>query len=521
MKFRQRSIKLYIAINLLIIFAVITSISVNWYTSLKAQKETLTANYLENNYNYAKKLSLSTSDLLNHMQENINALGMITGYHGMDQRELDIWLSANKEYFNSIFITDHSGVIQTISPKKVQYNDGVIVQAGVQAKSDTFKKALKMKKPFISEPYRATSGQLIVLISSPIYTSEGNFSGVIGGTIYLESKNVLKETLNNHEYYNGSYVYVVDTNGQIIFHPKISRLNENVIENKVVQSLVAGKAGATEVTNSKGDHYLAGYAPVEQTGWGIVSQTPKEVIETPLMKLQRKMAFQSLPLLLLILVLAGILARKISQPLNELAHYSEVASTKHHCIPLNKQLHLQSSIYEIRELYHQVDNYFQLLDSRIKIDGLTGLRNRKNFDEVLSRWLMEKSPFSMIMFDIDHFKQVNDTFGHVMGDDVLKHFSFLVKDIVRDEDNCFRYGGEEFVILMKNSTIDQSFELAEAVRKKIELTPNPTGSKITVSLGVTTYNGEDIHAEKLIKQADDALYDSKKTGRNRTTKYSG
>lgn len=513
----KKGIKFQFAISLLVALTVISTIIVSWVSARTAIKEALSKEYMESNYHYAKKLSLSTTDMLNYMQQNLNAIGRIAGFQEFEYADLDTWRFANSEYFNSLFITDKEGVIQSISPMVVEFN-GNKVKAGMKIKSATIKKALKLEKPFISQPYRGTSGQLIMLVSTPIFNERGTYRGLIAGTIYLESENIIKKTLNNHEYGDGSYVYVVDRDGRIIYHPDSNRIGDLVSENQAIQQIMQGKSGSAQIVNSKGKEFFAGFAYEKKLGLGVVTQTPVSVIKEPLQDLFKKMAIQSLPLLILILLIAGVLAKNLSKPLNMLAKYSEDAINQIRTVPI-QTLKIDSNIYEVRQLYHQFKNHINLLSVQVQIDGLTGLANRKTFDSVIKEWIEKDIHFSIIFLDIDHFKKVNDTYGHLIGDDVLKYLASMIQNVSRDEDLCFRYGGEEFGILVREKNEKGAYKIAELLRTRVAETASPTGRPITISLGVCSCHTEDEEPKAIIEKADAALYHSKKDGRNRTTIY--
>lgn len=160
------------------------------------------------------------------------------------------------------------------------------------------------------------------------------------------------------------------------------------------------------------------------------------------------------------------------------------------------------------------------------VDGLTGLTNRKGFDKALADSLAAPAEPgagpSLIMVDIDHFKHVNDKYGHVFGDKVIQAVAHVLKDSVKGRDTAARYGGEEFAILLPNTPLEGAHALAEQIRTTIarcrikrhgdhELVGN-----ITVSLGVARHDGRE-SATSLISRADAALYASKQQGRNRVT----
>ncbi len=157
-------------------------------------------------------------------------------------------------------------------------------------------------------------------------------------------------------------------------------------------------------------------------------------------------------------------------------------------------------------------------------DGLTGLNNRRYFDGHLStafdRAKTTNRPLSLLIFDIDHFKQVNDVHGHDAGDEVLREFSARFSRNVRNLDMACRYGGEEFVLLMPDTDIDLACVVAERMRREIAAHPfiilgGIKQINITVSIGASSIEGPDDSREALMKRADEALYHAKRNGRNR------
>lgn len=514
----RKGIKLRFAITLLVIMTLLATIIVSWYTSTKAIKSTLTNNYLENNYKYAYKLSQSTGDLLNHMELTINGLANTLGHQEITQEHLDERRTALGGYFNSLFILDSQSVIQYISPSIVEFNHKV--QAGTKIESETINKALSLKQPFISKPYIAASGHLIMLISAPIFDQTGKYKGLIAGTIYLEnSENSFNHLLKENEKPDGSYVYVVDSTGHIIYHPDSSYINEDLTKSDVGKKILNRENGSSQIINTDGKEFFAGYVYEKYTGWGIISQTPIDVIDEPLYDLLKKMMIQSLPLLLIILIIAGVFTNTLLKPLNRLATFSEEAiNQKKGIVPIHL-LKIKSHIYEVHQLYHQLYNHFQLLNNQIQLDGLTGIANRRTFDLEIKELITQKTLFTMIMIDIDLFKKVNDTYGHLIGDDVLKYLSHMIEQHTSEGNLCFRYGGEEFGILLKDTNIEEAFIVAEQLRKMVAETISPTGKPITISIGISSFRVEDQHPEEIIKRADAALFQSKMDGRNRTTYY--
>lgn len=159
-----------------------------------------------------------------------------------------------------------------------------------------------------------------------------------------------------------------------------------------------------------------------------------------------------------------------------------------------------------------------------RTDPLTGAFNRRHFMETgaaeLNRSSRYGSTFSMIMLDIDHFKSINDTYGHDIGDKALIEAVQIINKALRTEDTLGRFGGEEFCILLPETSQKSAIKVAERIRSDIEANKIHTDKgalKFTVSCGVSQLNTTNNSLEKIIKKADNALYNSKKTGRNRTT----
>jgi diguanylate cyclase len=161
-------------------------------------------------------------------------------------------------------------------------------------------------------------------------------------------------------------------------------------------------------------------------------------------------------------------------------------------------------------------------------DPLTGVGNRRCFDVMMEKTIVESrqknSVFSLIMCDIDHFKRVNDAFGHQVGDEIIKMFSRVIESVVREGDSVIRYGGEEFAIILPLTEQDLAKSIAERIRRQFEskkLTIRETSQKIgqlTASFGVAQYRAGD-DSEMLVQRADAKLYDAKSAGRNRVAAF--
>jgi len=208
------------------------------------------------------------------------------------------------------------------------------------------------------------------------------------------------------------------------------------------------------------------------------------------------------------------------------------------CISLNSD---QANMYNVPRLqFFSVLGYqmaaslkhiqrFSMVKKEAIYDTLTNLFNRRHFEERLSaetqRAFESESNLSLIMVDIDHFKKVNDTFGHDGGDKVLREIASLLKNSVRKHDTVARYGGEEFVLLLPGAPLDPTNMVAERIRRLVENTTFDMGQTqihITISLGISNFPIHRMKSkEELVKMADLALYEAKRGGRNRVCIFKG
>ena len=175
----------------------------------------------------------------------------------------------------------------------------------------------------------------------------------------------------------------------------------------------------------------------------------------------------------------------------------------------------------ILDLQEQLLATQRLLRDQATRDGLTGLWNRAMILEILDRELArsrrENAPVGVIMADLDHFKDINDTHGHLAGDQVLRQVGQRLLNCLRPYDMVGRYGGEEFLIVLPGCTAEASVTLAERLRKCVEVEPVMEENgviPITVSLGIADWDG-DMPGKTLLRAADGALYQAKKAGRNK------
>ena len=187
------------------------------------------------------------------------------------------------------------------------------------------------------------------------------------------------------------------------------------------------------------------------------------------------------------------------------------------------QVRFGDAIYKFLSGSNIESAYHEAIHNMAIQDGMTGIHNKRFFTEFLERELAVASryghPLTLVMFDVDHFKKVNDTHGHLAGDAVLKDLAGRIRPRIRREDLFARYGGEEFACVLPSTALPGGIVFADHLRQLIEERPcefDNAQISFTISLGVTTLHRENgVDSAALIKRADDNLYAAKRGGRNR------
>ncbi|GGC57130.1 GGDEF domain-containing protein [Marinobacter halophilus] len=195
----------------------------------------------------------------------------------------------------------------------------------------------------------------------------------------------------------------------------------------------------------------------------------------------------------------------------------------HEGIPLPDDDRIANYLFVISIIVER-HSYLSGLLSQARTDRLTGINNRGHAEESLikeiGRSQRYRNPLSVILFDIDHFKSFNDTYGHDVGDLVLQEVARLAANAIRATDVIGRWGGEEFLIILSETGAESAMVVAENVRKAVESARFDFAQSVTISAGVSEFVGRDT-SQTLVKRADDALYKAKEAGRNRIFAHPG
>lgn len=188
--------------------------------------------------------------------------------------------------------------------------------------------------------------------------------------------------------------------------------------------------------------------------------------------------------------------------------------------------HMGTHPYVFAQVQISTEGRVALEDAQVEsanerdMDDLLPILSRKQFNGDLEAQVVERfpgRPIALMLIDIDHFKAVNDNYGHPIGDEVLKGVAESIRICVEGRGSAYRYGGEEIALLLPNYTKDECIPLGERLRKSVEGLRLPNCPSVTVSIGVSVSENEEMESNKLVAEADRLLYQSKKQGRNRVS----
>lgn len=502
-------------ILILAVMSAFVTLANSFYASYRVQRQLLIDNTLEENRVYATKLAASTEQFLKSMQKQLAYSSTILASN-FDDHEILQSETARLKYqtdsFNSVVVVNMQGKILATSPDSLQMVGRILKTPGAL-------EALKERRPLISKPYTSAAQNLVIVISTPIFDRDGRYLGYIAGTIYLRQKSILNVLLGEHYYRDGSYIAVLDNERRILYHPDVFRVGEVLKPRPVTEVVKRHTNGSLMVTNLAGEAMLAGYAVVPSSGWEIITQRPTEATLKPLEGLMIEVLKHITPLALLTLIFLWLFSRMIAHPLWLLARSANEMDKPDISASIRK---IPSWYFESTQLKRALLIGINLLQKKIgklkfetQTDPMTGLFNRRGLAMTLESVGQLRQPFSVIALDIDHFKSINDSYGHDIGDEVIKSLAEQIRHNARESDILCRVGGEEFLVLLPGTALAEAEIIAERLRFNVEILTLPGIRPITISLGVAHCNLQLSAPETLLKKADEALYKAKQDGRNR------
>ncbi len=395
------------------------------------------------------------------------------------------------------------------------------------------------------------TGEPTVIMSQPVHRADGSLAGVLLAELRLS---VIESLRRRIRFGRRGHSAIVDNFGRVVAHPNPQWMKEmrDLSAWPVVQAMLAGKTGVTEFYSPfiQAD-MVAGYAAVPEIGWGIMVPQPKSEVAAHVDELMRSHLVWLSVALVLALLLALRLARWITRPINELAAAAEavadgepgaelpppppgaptevrrLGTALSHLVRGLQHAHrevrlLNESLQQrINEATRQLRDANERLQRLAQMDYLTTLLNRRSFESelngVLRRRASDQAPMCLLLIDIDHFKRINDRYGHAAGDAVLIEVARVLREAMRPGDLLARYAGDEFVAQM-NCDEEVGLQRADDIRRRIgELDFRWEGEKVelTVSVGLLCgRNAAGTSLKEILHQVDTAMYAAKKRGRN-------
>ncbi|AEJ61810.1 diguanylate cyclase [Spirochaeta thermophila DSM 6578] len=375
-------------------------------------------------------------------------------------------------------------------------------------------------------PYQEIkTGEWLVSISKVLLDDEGNRVGVVSIDASMErAAEFLRESITP---YTTSYSYVVNPRGIILIHHREELLGKNLSD------IIRPPAAFTKTSSPfeyrfEGVEKFAHYTVLPDLGWVVVTVLNKSEVLLPLIH-QITMGFLVVALLAATSGWAAsrLLTRHVITPLATLQADLERVISGAPGVPLadypdNEVGQIAKGVEQLTrtELYRK-NQALKALNTRLEIlsttDPLTSIFNRRKLQEELTREyhraLRYGSPFSLILIDLDHFKTINDTFGHGKGDEVLIWTAEILRTHLRSTDIVGRWGGEEFLVLCPETRLSEAALIASKLGKEIARTSPLPSCRVTISAGVVSFSpGKSL--EDLLKEADEKLYRAKGSGRN-------
>ncbi len=498
-----------------VLLVALTTFGICLLVAYTVQRDALIDSALASNRAYASKVASSIGEFLRSAQDRLNFSSQVAGRHFDDlsvlQQEVTRMQVQDSE-LNAVMVVDAQGKVLASYPQIA----GLI---GSTLPTQQVSQALGERRPLVSPVYTTAAGSLSVFISRPVLGPTGEFLGLIGGSIYIQQSGVMHTLTSSHFHNDGTYAFIADSNRRLLYHDDQKRIGEVLPAIPTVDAALNGQAGRLAAENYRGIPMLAGFAPVRAAGWAVVAQQPEEMALAPLQRLMREMLLKILPAGVLGLALILVITLLITRPLRQLAEIATTLSAPHTGEHLQAVRTWYAEATAIRRALlsgvQALQQHLGQLNRVAQSDPLTGLANRRAMEAALTEFEGSHRHYAALALDIDHFKRVNDTFGHDAGDRALQEIAAIIQGSSRQHDLACRAGGEEFVLLLPDTSLAVASEVAERIRQTIEATVIEGIGSLTISIGVACRDDRANSAAQILKLADKRLYQAKQAGRNR------
>jgi diguanylate cyclase (GGDEF)-like protein len=397
-----------------------------------------------------------------------------------------------------------------------------------------WQKTMRQEGHIVGDAYwEDGKGKMVMAV--PVQRPDGHLMGAFAAEINLapvrmQLKSFLSDTVSGA-------VYLVGDSGKVLASSReiSERLFRIQMSRRVLSALGRGDSSAVTYTNFQGREVLGAIKKVPQMHWSVVAEASTDVALAQVKRFRNVALLVMVGLLVLITAAAYRFGLIIVRPLERLASGAAEVAMGDLDVDLPAAANSSGEVGALTKIFNEMVS--RLRAGRLELananetlrqknrelellsvtDGLTGLTNhralmqRLNEEGVRSR--RNERAFSVIMADVDHFKQYNDQFGHPEGDQVLKAMASILKDSTRTVDCVARYGGEEFAVVLPETDITGALEVAERIRSRVERTEFPK-RKITLSIGVAEFPRDATTPGEIVVVADEALYVAKRQGRN-------
>ena len=384
-------------------------------------------------------------------------------------------------------------------------------------------RSLRVDNQLVGDAYwDATSGKGKLMVAVPVQRGDGRMIGAFAAELNLRP---VQRILRTFAPDSANAIYLLSADGAVVAssHELTSRLMKAALEGPTLERLAEREGEAVSYLSFTGDRVVGSLKPVPQVPWTVLVETPADAAFRAVVAFRRT----ALGVMALLLFIVGVgayrFARIIVRPLDRLAEGARKVAAGDLDVDLpvvggDEVGYLtkvfNGMVWRLRETRDELE--------KLSItDGLTGLANRRflvqRLNEEALRFRRTKNEFSILMADVDHFKQYNDTFGHPAGDEVLKKVARILHANAREVDCVARYGGEEFCIMLPETSATGAMIVAERICARVAEAEFP-GQKITLSLGVASLPANGDTPDAVIAAADEALYKAKREGRNRVVK---
>jgi len=381
----------------------------------------------------------------------------------------------------------------------------------------------RLGDPVLGDPVRGDSATSATMeIAVPIVSPSGRFLGVLAGRLNFHGiEQLLREQVTGRD----DRVAVVQPGGQVIASAggTVTALPEETL-----RRLRGAESTTVSYQAPDGLAVVGALSAVPRSDWSAVAEIPAASAFRDIRRLRDATALLLVVLLGVVGSLAYGLGLLIVQPLGRLmlAANRVAGGDLSVDVPASGGGELSHLAGVFNDMVRRLREGHAELERLSVTDELTGLANRRRLTAELERELRRSGrhgrPVSILMLDVDHFKHFNDTYGHPAGDAVLKRLASTVRECVRDVDTVARYGGEEFTVILPETPVAEAARVAERIRASAEQDRfTPEGESVplnvTVSIGYAWFPENAGTPDALIEAADQALYRSKESGRNRVT----